>query len=124
MAKAISAGRFVDLALALSLGEGKRPAATCKFKLDECFGTRRDFILGCSDAVAASTACRVTDRWFPPHFSLFATFGIDGWSAEVSSLCGPHAGLTLLMGLLHLHLVSFRMPGMCIGMNWVLYLLT
>ena len=46
LAKAISAGRFVDLALAYSLGEGKRPAATCKFKLDECSGSRRDFILG------------------------------------------------------------------------------
>ena len=44
LAKAISAGWFVGLALAYSLGEGKRPAATCKFKLDECSGTRRDFI--------------------------------------------------------------------------------
>ena len=67
MAKAISAGRLVDLALAYSLGEGTRPAATCKFKLDECSGTRRDFILGYSNALAASTACRVADRWFPPH---------------------------------------------------------
>ena len=42
------------------------------------------------DAVAASTACRVTDRWFPPHFSLFSTFGVDGWSAEVScTYCFP-----------------------------------
>ena len=64
--------------------EGKRPAATCKFKLDECSGTRRDFCLGCSNALAASTACEVTDRLFPPHFSLFSIFGIDGWSAEVS----------------------------------------
>ena len=78
------AGRFVDLALAYSLGEGTRPAASCKFKLDECSGSRRDFHLGLFYAVAASTACRVTDRWFPPHFSLFSTFGIDGWSAEVS----------------------------------------
>ena len=62
LAKAISEGRFVDLALAYSLGERERPAATCKFKLDECSGTRRDFILGCSNAVAASIACRVTDR--------------------------------------------------------------
>ena len=34
-AKAMSAGKFVDLALAYSLGEGKRPAATCKFRRDE-----------------------------------------------------------------------------------------
>ena len=84
LAKAISAGRFVDLALAYSLEEGKRPAATCKFKLDECSGPRRDFILGCPNAVAASTACMVTDLCFSPHFCLFATFGINGWSADVS----------------------------------------
>ena len=30
LAKAIFAGRFVDLALTFSLWEGKRPAATCK----------------------------------------------------------------------------------------------
>ena len=81
LAKAISAGRFVDLALAYSLGEVKRPAATCKFTLDEFSGTRRDFIFGCENALAASTACRVTDRWFPPHFSLFSAFGIEVWSA-------------------------------------------
>ena len=84
LAKAISEGRFVDLALAFSLGEGKRPAATCKFKLDGCSGARGDFILGCPYVAAASTACMVTDRWFPPHFSLFASLGINGWSAEVS----------------------------------------
>ena len=60
-------------------------------------------ILSWVDAFAASTACRVTDRWFPPHFSLFSTFGIDGSSADVSCpivsqpLC-QHAGLTLLIG--------------------------
>ena len=56
LAKGIFAGRFVDLALAHSLGEEKRPAASCKFKLDECSGTRGDFILGCANALAASTA--------------------------------------------------------------------
>ena len=84
LAKGISAGRFVDLVSAFSLGEGKRPDATCKFRLDDCSGSRRDFILGCSNALAASTACKVTDRWFPPLFSVFASFGTDGWSAEVS----------------------------------------
>ena len=127
LAKAISEGRFVDLALAYSLGERKRPAATCKFKLDECSGSRLDFILACPNAVAASTACMVTDWWFPHHFSLFAAFDINGWSAEVScpfvsSLCGWPAGLTLRIGLLHL--VLFRIHGMCIEMNLVLYLLT
>ena len=124
-------GRFVDLALAYSLGEGKRPAATCKFKLDECSGTRRDFILGCPDAVTASIACMVTDRWFgfPLIFlcllPLVLMVGLRRFPAlSFPNLCGPPAGLTLLIALLHLHLVLFRMPGMCIGMNLVLYLLT
>ena len=84
LAKGISAGRFVDLALVYSLGAGKKPDATCRCRLDDCAGSRRDFVLGCSDALAAPTVCKVTDRWFPPHFSVFASFGIDGWSAEVS----------------------------------------
>ena len=128
LAKVISEGRFVDLALAYSLGEEMRPAATCKFKLDECSGTRRDFILGCSDAVAASTACMVTDRWFLLIFlcwlPLVLMVGLPRFpSPSFPSLCGPHAGLTLLIGLLHLYLVLFRMLGMCIKMNLVLYLL-
>ena len=40
LAKGISAGRFVDLALAYSLGAGRKPDATCKFRLDECAGSR------------------------------------------------------------------------------------
>ena len=39
VAKGISAGRFVDLALACSLGAERKPDATCKFRLDECVGT-------------------------------------------------------------------------------------
>ena len=57
------------------------PAGSSLMSVPDLVGV---FILGCSNAVAASTACRVTDRWFPPHFSLLSTFGIDGWSAEVS----------------------------------------
>ena len=37
-----------------------------------------------SNALAASAACRVTDRWFTPHFSVFASFCIRSWTAEVS----------------------------------------
>ena len=74
-AKGISAGRFVDLALAYSLGAGKKPDATCRFRREDCAGSRRDFILGCSNALAASTACMVTDRCLaPPHFSVLACF--------------------------------------------------
>ena len=68
LAKGISAGRFVDLALAYSLGAGTEPDATCRFKLDEGAGSRRDLKVACPNALAASTACRITDRWFTPHF--------------------------------------------------------
>ena len=84
LAKGISAGRFVDLALAYSLGEVRRPDATCKFKREDCVGSRRDFMLGCSNALAACTACRVTDGWFAPYFSVCASFCINNWTAEVS----------------------------------------
>ena len=39
---------------------------------------------GCSVALAASTACKVTERWFTPHISVLASFSIGRWSAEVS----------------------------------------
>ena len=84
LAKGISAGRFVGLALAYSVGAGKKPNATLKFKLDECAGTRRDFVVACPNALAASSACWVTDRWFSPQFSLVAEFRIHQWTAEVS----------------------------------------
>ena len=78
LAKGISCGQIVDLALAYSLGAGRKQDDTCKFKLDECGGSRRDLKIGCRNALTASTACRVTDRWFSPHFS------VSRWTAEVS----------------------------------------
>ena len=70
LAKGIPAGKFVDLALAYSLGAGVKPDASCKFRLEDCVGSCRDFIVSCSNALAASTACKVTDWWFTPHFSV------------------------------------------------------
>ena len=46
LAECISAGEFVDLALAYSLGAGVQSDATCKFKRWDCVGSRRDFIVG------------------------------------------------------------------------------
>ena len=43
LAKGISAGRYVDLALAYSLGAGLTPDATCRFSREEGTGSRRDF---------------------------------------------------------------------------------
>ena len=73
-AEGISAVRFVGLALAYSVGAGMEPDSTCRFKLDECSGSRRNSVVACPNALAASTACHVTDRRFSPHFSIFADF--------------------------------------------------
>ena len=84
LAKGMSAGRYVDLALAHSLGVGSTPGITCTFNRDDGSGSRRDFFVGCSNTLAASHACDVTDRWFLPHISVLARFRIDAWMAEVS----------------------------------------
>ena len=96
LAKGISAGRYVDLALAYSLGAGLIPDAAFKFSREEGSGSRRDFFVGCPNALAASQACYVTDRWFTPHFSVLARFriGAFGWLMLLARL------LVSLFGLL------------------------
>ena len=91
LAKGISAGRFVDLALAFSRGTGSTPDITCTFSREDGAGSRRDFFVGCPGALAASDACFVTDRWFTPHFSVVARFRIDAWMADVAcpEVCQP-----------------------------------
>ena len=84
LAKGISAGRYVDLALAYSQGAGLAPDAICRFSREEGTGSRRDFFVGCPGAFAASQACYVTDRWFTPHFSVLARFHIGAWMADVA----------------------------------------
>ena len=44
LAKGISAGRYVDLALAYSLGAGVAPDVTCRFSREDGTGSRRDFL--------------------------------------------------------------------------------
>ena len=91
LAKGISAGRCVDLALAYSLGAGLTPDATCRSNREEGTGSRRDFFVSCPNALAASGACFVTDRWFTPHFSVVARFCIDAWMVDVACpiVCQP-----------------------------------
>ena len=84
LVKGISAGRYVDLALAYSQGAGLAPDVTCRFSREEGTGSRRDFFVGCPGALAASQACFVTDRWFTPHFSVLARFRVDAWMADVA----------------------------------------
>ena len=87
--------------------------ATRKFRLDECAGSRRDFIVGCSNALAASTACGVTDR---SHFLSLLVFALDVGLLKSLVLLplsrfGLPACLTLLTGPPLLYLVLFRMSG-------------
>ena len=91
LAKGISAGRYVDLALAHPLGAGLTPDVTCRFNSEEGTGSRRDFFVGCPNALAASNAWYVTDRWFSLHFSVVARFRIDAWMADVACpvVCQP-----------------------------------
>ena len=91
LAKGISAGRYVDLALAYSLGAGLAPDVTCRFSREDGTGSRRDFFVGCPGTLAASQACYVTDRWFTPHFTVLARFRIGAWMADVAYLvvCQP-----------------------------------
>ena len=93
LAKGISAGWYVDLALAYSLGAGLALDATCRFNREEGTGSRRDVFVGCSNALAASHACCVTDRWFTPHFSVLARCRIGAWMADVACpvVCQPRS---------------------------------
>ena len=74
-------------------------------------GSRTNFFVGCPNALAASQACCVTDRWFTPHFSILATlsYWCLGWLMFLApllvSLSGLPVGWILLIGLLHLLLV-------------------
>ena len=60
---------FVDLALSYFLGRGDGLMLLASSGWRIALYSHGDFIfLGCSDALAASTACSVTDGWFTPHF--------------------------------------------------------
>ena len=79
------------MALVYSLDVGVTPDVTCRFSKEEGTCSRRDFFVGCPNALAASDACYVTDRWFTPHFSVLARFRIGAWMADVACLvvCQP-----------------------------------
>ena len=87
LAKEIASARFIDFAFAHSFGAGKELEATCRFRLDDCAGTRRDFVVACPNVLASSVACQVTDRWFSPHFSILTEFNVRQWVAEVACPC-------------------------------------
>ena len=86
LARGISDGQWVDLERAFAFGRGVPPFSTCQFQLDEDKGSRRDFLLACPIALAAATASYVLpDRWFTPHFAVYAEFSLSlsAWDATV-----------------------------------------
>ena len=84
LAKGILDGHWIDIEVAFTTRRGVAPSRTCQFQLDEDKGSRGDFVLACPIAMAATTACRVLpDRWFVPHFAVYAEFSLSAWDATV-----------------------------------------
>ena len=97
LAKGISAGLWVDFGEAWALAAGLHPAPTCKRSWTAAGGHRRDFILGCPLAAAATLSCRVQEyRWIAPHLAVRALFDYGRWSLGLLSLfVAPLFGLLL-----------------------------
>ena len=75
LAKAISAGLWVDLESAWALAAGLQPSPTCKRTWSAAGGHRRDFMVGCPLAVTAVLSCRVqADRWVALHLAVRTLF--------------------------------------------------
>ena len=70
-------------------------------------------MVACPNALAASTACRVTGRWFTPHVSVHGPLRF--LAPVLRSLSDPLAGLILLIDLLHLSLRLCKIFGMSTG---------
>ena len=86
-AKSISDGGWIDLEVAFAAGSGETPTPTSQFQLDEGKGTRRDSVLVCPNALAATTSCSfLPDRWSPPHIAVLAEFSITAWDANVANM--------------------------------------
>ena len=107
LAKGISAGRYVDLSLLLPGGREK-PDASCKFRREDCVGSRGDFILGCSKALPAST-----DSILSLRASALVVGRLMSLALRSASQSGLLAGLTHLMGPPPQFHVLSKMLGMC-----------
>ena len=84
LTKGIFDGHWIDLERSLATSRRVPPSYTCQFQLDEDKGSRRYFVLACPIALAAATACSVLpDRWFTPHFAVYAEFALSAWDATV-----------------------------------------
>ena len=86
--KGIMDGLWFDLQDAWASASGVEPGVTCKRDLASLGGSRRDFVLGCPLATAATCGCWVDQsRWVQPHFAVTARFRGDRWSTKVTQPC-------------------------------------
>ena len=121
-------GHWIDVEQAFATGRGVAPSRTCQFQLDEDKGSRRDFVLACPIATAATTACRVLpDRWFIPHFAVHAEFSLSAWDALLIGLgfihpCGHPVGLIVQIAPDVLRHMRFRISGTFTSKKSALYL--
>ena len=111
-------GHWIDVEQAFSTGRGVAPSRTCQFQLDEDKGSRRDFVLACPIAMAATTPCRVLpDRWFIPHFAVYAEFSLSLHGMPLSiglgfiHPCGQLVGLIVQIAPNVLRHMRFTLPG-------------
>ena len=101
LAKGIMDGHWIDLEQAFATGRGVAPSRTCQFQLDEDKVSRGDFVLACPIAMAATTACRVLpDRWFVPHFAVYAEVSLSLHGMPLSIGLGFIHPCSQLVGLI------------------------
>ena len=122
LAKGISAGRYIDLALAYSLGAGLTPDVTCRFDREEGTGSRREFFVGCPNALAHLMPVMSLIGGSLLTFQFLLAFVLVPGRLTLlarlhASLFGLLVGLTLLMGPLCRLLVLSRMFGTSMGMS-------
>ena len=117
LAKGISADRFVDLALAYSLGAGLTPDITCTFNRDDGTGSRRDFLWGVRVLLLLlKRVMLLIGGSLLTFLFLLAFVLVPGWLMLLARLLvspsGLHAGWTLLIGLLR-HPLVFIVQDVC-----------
>ena len=117
LAKGISAGRYVDLALSYSLGAGLTLDATCRFSREEGTGFRRDSFIGCPVLLLHLMLVMSLIGGLLLIFQFLLAFVLMlGWLTLLAllyaSLFGLLVGWTLMIGPPRRPLVLSRMSGM------------
>ena len=130
LAKGISAGRYVDLALAYSLGAGVAPDVTCRFSREEVLVLVGISLLAVPVLLLLLKPVMLLIDGSLLIFRLLLAFVLMlGWLMLLVRLLvspfGLHAGWILLIGPLRRPLVLFRMSGMFTEMSlgWFLMML-